>query len=273
MKLIRETCVAGAVIDRTIKLNNEIGKTRAPKTKPTSEAVRKNNDRIAEKRLARLLNANFYPGDLHVTLTYAEIRTEEEQKRILNNFIRRMKREYEKAGREFKWIHVTEYENHRPHHHIVMSYIDLRVIHEQWKEGNIKSSALDKSRNYIKLAQYLIKETSKTFRKASNATKQRYQCSRNMVRPIVIREEMKLKDLYDNPTAITGYSIDEDSIRYYRHPFTAMEHLEYQMVSTDYVPRIKSWRKGFAVKKDETFRRFKEICQLDMGTIIGWSTI
>lgn len=272
-KIIRETCVAGAVIDRTIKLNTYRPGSRAPKCKPTIEAVQKNNDRIAEKKLTRLINANFYPGDLHVTLTYAELKSAEEQRKLLNNFLRRMKREFKKLGKEFRYIHATEYKNHRPHHHIVMSYIDVNIVSEQWKEGWVWSSSLDSTRNYYVLASYLIKETSKTFRLAENAMKQRYSCSRNLIRPIVMREELSLIELFEKPRAIKGYTIEEDSINYYRHPFTGLEHLEYRMISNDPVPRVKSWRKGNAIKRDETFRRFEEIVQLDMGDIFEWSTI
>lgn len=274
-KVIRETIVAGATILRTIKVNCSEYGPRKPKANPTSEAVRTNNDRIAERNLTALLNANFFPGDLHITLTYEELLNEEEQKAELNKFLRRMKREFKKADREFRYVHATEYENHRPHHHIVMSYIDLPVIHKQWKQGRIYSSMLDTSRNYATLASYLIKETNKTFREAGNAMKCRYHCSRNLDRPIIVREVMSSIQLFEKPAEIKGYSIDEDSIRYYQHPFTAMEHLEYLMISTDPVPRIKKWRKGKRMKRGESFRRFEEIKQLELDDFgeYEWGTI
>ena len=93
-KVIRETCIAGAVIDRTVKASFPHGGARRPKSKPTSEAVRKNNDRIAAKKLTRLINANFMPGDLHVTLTYAEVVNVEKANHELDLWLRRMRREY-----------------------------------------------------------------------------------------------------------------------------------------------------------------------------------
>lgn len=263
-RVIRETCVAGACIDVTIKLNTMAHGARKPKSNPTSDAVRENNDRLAEKNLTRLLNANFYPGDLHVTLTYEEAPTKEEAEKEKQNFLRRMSREFKKIEKEFRWVAVTEHENHRIHHHIVMSYIDMRIIHKQWKRGHIRSSVLDATRNYSVLANYLIKETQKTFRQASNATKRRYSCSRNLVKPIVVREVMSSVQLYEKPRDIKGYHIDENSIRYYTHPFTQLEHLEYMMVSTDPVPRVKKWRKGKVVRRTETLDRFEELKQLDI---------
>ncbi|MDO4861007.1 MAG: hypothetical protein Q4A48_08320 [Bacillota bacterium] len=96
MKVIREICVAGAVIDVSIKPTQKQLSVRAPKSRPTREAVIKNNARIAEKRLTRIINANFFPGDWHVTLTYAEVVSPAEAKRELDNFIRRMRREFKK---------------------------------------------------------------------------------------------------------------------------------------------------------------------------------
>ena len=71
-KIVRETWIAGAVI--SVMLKSKFGSntgTRQPKHNPTSAAVMKNNDRIALRKLAALLNMNFFPGDYHTTLTYA----------------------------------------------------------------------------------------------------------------------------------------------------------------------------------------------------------
>ena len=183
-RVIRERIIAGPTILTTIKMNTLPGSgKRKPKSKPSPDAVRKNNDRIAERNLTALINANFFPGDLHIILTYARAISLEAAKKELNNFIKRMRREYKKAGKEFRYIHVTEYKNKRIHHHIVMSYIDVNTIQNQWHCGRIRSTPLDKSRNYQVLANYLIKETSKTFRLGENSTKQRYTPSRNTRKP------------------------------------------------------------------------------------------
>ena len=271
---IREICIAGAVIDVTLKFSAEKKGQRAAKSNPTREAVMNNNDRIAEKQLTRLINANFVPGDWHVTLTYEGAEpSEAEAKKELHNFIRRMGREYEKAGREFKWIAATEYENHRIHHHVVMPYIDQRIITKQWKRGRIRGfNPLDRSRNYKKLAAYLVKETTKTMRKPGNETKRRWTSSRNLTRPIVKREIIQPKAMYEQPKALKGYELDIDSIRWFEHPFTGIEHLEYAMISLDPVPRLKTWRKGKIIDKQETYRRASEI-QISMNDLDGWDFI
>ena len=229
--------------------------------------MKKNNDMLATKMLTRLLNLNFFPGDYHTTLTYAEIVTVEEANRQLDNWIKRMRREYKKLGQEFCYIAVTEYKNHRVHHHVVMNYIDSRIIDKQWKCGHIWLSTLDKSRNYRKLAEYLIKETQKTFRDPDNSTKRRWKPSRNLKRPVVKREWVSISQLFQNLDElkpIKGYEIDKESVRKYTNPVTGLEHIEYQMISTESVPRLKVWRKGRKLKRNETYIRMQDIRQLDM---------
>lgn len=273
-KVIRETWIAGAVISVMIK-SSIAGSTRRrqPHHAPTNAAVMRNNDRIAVRKLAALINANFYPGDYHVTLTYSgDAPDPERAKKDLMNFIRRMKREFEKCGKDFYWICVTEYKNKRIHHHIVMSYIDFHIIEKQWTKGHIFSSSLDRSRNYTKLAEYFVKETQKTFREAENATKRRWSASRNIKRPVVKRELVETRRLFEDPKPLKGYELCRDSIRRYEHPITGMEHLEYQMVSTDPVPRLTSWRKGKIVNRQETYMRASEI-QIDINDLLLQSVI
>lgn len=257
-KVIRETCIAGAVIDRTVKASFPHGGCRRPRSKPTSEAVQKNNDRIAAKQLTRLINANFFPGDLHTTLTYAEVVSVEEANHELNLWLRRMRREYHRRGKEFKYIAVTEYQNKRIHHHVVMTEIDFGTINKQWHAGRIRCTALDETRSYRALAEYLIKETQKTFRQPDNAVKRRWKASRNLTRPVVKREWVSVRELFRDPKALKGYQLDEDSIRRYQNPVTGLEHLEYQMIALDPEPRLRRWKKGRKARP-ETYIRIDDL--------------
>ena len=273
MKIIREVCCAGAVIDVTVKQTQKQMSVRAPKRKPSREAVIKNNERIATKKLARVVNANFVPGDYHATLTHAKVMPASAAKKELDNFLRRLKREYRKMGKELKFVVATEYENHRIHHHMILNYVPAEIITKQWKAGHVKLSVLDQSRNYTRLAEYLIKETRKTFRKAGNMTKCRYRCSRNMEQPVVVRQEVKLTSIMEEPKAFKGYVLDEDSVRRFENPCTHIPHLEYVMVSNEPVPRLKKWRNGTVVKKHESFLRSEELTQLEMQDYEFWGTL
>lgn len=266
-RVIRETCIAGAVIDRCIKASFPRGGKRKKKEKVTSDAVKKNNDMLALKNLTRLINLNFYPGDLHTTLTYAKELSPEEANNELEKWIKRMRREYKKLDKEFYYIAVTEFKNKRIHHHVVMNYIDFQVINRQWKMGRIRCTPLDKTRNYRVLAEYLIKETQKTFREPENATKRRWKPSRNLKRPVVKREWVSISQLFQNLDDIKplkGYEIDRDTLRKYTNPVTKLEHLEYQMVSNEAVPRLSVWRKGKKINRNETYRKMDEMRQMDM---------
>ena len=273
-KFIRETCVAGAAIDVTLKYSIASGQSkRQARRNPSRAAVIKNNDRIAEKKLTRLMNANFFPGDLHCVFTYSGTEpSQKDAKKEIRNFKRRMERAYAKAGRDFKWIEVTEYSHARIHHHMLMSYIEPSVIEKQWKRGHVHFTALDRTRNYKKLAEYFIKETSKTMRTPGNETKQRWSASRNLTRPIIKREIIEPKAMFEKPKALKGYQIIEDSVHEFEHPFTGITPLEYMMISTDPIPRIKRWRRGEVVEKDETFRRAQEI-QISMDLLDGWEVL
>lgn len=242
MKVVQETCIAGRTIDRIIKVasGNHRDK-RAPKRNITSEQVQKNNDRLAEKNLMRLLNANFSGGDLHIVLTYEQAPDQRQAKKDRDAFIKTIRREMKKQGKELKYIAVTEYEHTRIHHHIIISKVDTEMVERIWKKGWVKLSVLDDSGNYAKLAAYLIKETQRTFRRDDCRHKRRYSASANLIRPVVTRRLVQESELFDEPAPIKGYYIDQDHCRRYEHPVTGLEHLEYIMVALDKPRRFKRW--------------------------------
>jgi hypothetical protein len=162
--------------------------------KKTREQMQDANMRQAARHLARKLNANFRPGDWHVTLTYSGKvpPTPEEARRCLDEFIKELKKRYRKAGHVFKWVVVTEYKRtKRIHHHLIISDINAgekettaRMVRELWsRHGSPKFVALYDNGEYSKLADYLIKETDRTFRESREKGKQRYRCSRNLTDP------------------------------------------------------------------------------------------
>lgn len=256
IKAIRETCVAGRTIDVTLKLSSGVHThKRKPKKNITREAVQANNDRRAEKDLTRLLNANFREDDFHAVLTYKEAPTQAQAKKDRENFLRRLRR----LNPDLKHIAVTEWEHTRIHHHLVLhgSGLTLSQITELWEDkGYVKASLLDETGEYSDLASYLIKETSKTFRRSDSCFKRRFTCSRNLIRPVVKREKITLSELLDetDPEPISGYYIPKETIRRYEHPVTGIEHLEYIMVAL-YEPRkYKAWPKGKPIKRPEYYK-------------------
>lgn len=194
---------------------------RRQKEKPTEESVRKANERNAERRLSMLLIQNFFQGDWHVVLTYdPDNRPELElSKKLLKNYLRRMRRLYEKRGHVLKYVVVTEWQGKRIHHHIVINDLPelARHLRDQWGYGGIHMTPLYKEQDYEGLARYLVKETKETFNKPGCPFRQRWSCSKNLDQPKVVKRLVKADSWREVPEvppalAAAGYILDRDSI-------------------------------------------------------------
>ena len=275
-RLVKETCIAGRVIDRTIRLSYGVvgGKKRAEKTNPTPESVRKNNDRIATLNLSRKINANFGPDDGHLILTYAREPNQEEARHCFELFKRRLQRKAKKADLEVRMVWATELQS-RIHHHVVISRIDLALIRECFTWGRVKWIPLDEESNgnYYKLAEYIIKETSENFRSPENQTKQRYSCTRNLESPIIVRQPASPKEFsIDRIKPIKGYQIDEDTVNEYENPVTGCPTISYMMTAIDAEPRLKRWRGGKHAKivRPESLATFEQLRQIEFSDLFEW---
>ena len=171
------------------------GISRGDKVKPTKEEQEKVNTRQAERKLRILINANYGYGDYHLVLDYISRkgepdRTPEQMRQDIDVFLRECRKEYRKAGLEFKYIHVMEIgKKGARHHHLVVNKIDTEILQRCWYkayEGHnrVKVFPLDDSGNYAELANYLIKYTG-THKKGTDGALQgkRWNCSKNLVRP------------------------------------------------------------------------------------------
>ncbi len=201
----------------------------------TPEEMELANKRQAEKKLTRLLNANFEDGDLHIVLTYKKDArpSPEEAKKILAKFWRKMKVVYKKSGEELKYIAVTEYKNKAIHHHIVINNPDgmnvTKIIKELWN-GIPKVNPLWSDGQYRELAAYLIKETDKTFREKGSGVKQRYSRSRNLVIPKPKTKVVKSNTWNRNPKPKKGYYIDWDTLVNGVNKWSGREYQSYTMI-------------------------------------------
>ena len=256
MRVIRETCVAGKVIDISVRVSSGRHKGKRESRQFVSpESVQKNNDRLAAKTLARIINANQGPDWSHTTLTYREEPDPEEAKKELSKFMARMRYAMKKEGKEFKWIVATEYKGHRLHHHILTN-APKEMMEKKWKAGWVLSNQFDNNPDKSKLAEYIIKESKNAFRDEESPFGTRYSHSRNLIIPEVKIEEVSERLLWDDPKAWKGYFIDKDSVRRYEHPITGLEHLEYRMIADTEEPRIKKYYKGRKKLREEDFSRY-----------------
>jgi hypothetical protein len=255
MKVIRETCVAGKVIDVSVRVSSgNHRESRSGRRCITREAVQKNNDRIAAKKLGRMLNAYCNSSWCHDTLTYKSDPGIEQGMKIFKNFVDRLRRKMKKAGKDLMWVSAPEYTNRLHHHFITNAPVDM--VREAWTEGIVLPRPMDDGPNYQRLAEYIIKETTETFRQEDCPFKTRYSHSRNMKVPNVQVEEVSEKTLFADPTPRKGYYIDQDTVRRFVHPITGLEHLEYYMISETEEPRIKKYYKGKKKKREEDYSRY-----------------
>lgn len=100
----------GEYLDVYIYPTYRQGRSRGKRSKPTSAAQAKLNQRHREEKLVRLLHANFTPDDIEIHLTYQhQPESPEEAQRLLRNYIRRVQRARKKQGLPpLKYIAVTE---------------------------------------------------------------------------------------------------------------------------------------------------------------------
>lgn len=210
----------GYWVVRTYEAGNVGEKTKfwVPGVRPSKSGRRERmelrkqeqNEHSAEKQLARLINDNFYPGDLLMGLDYSEegmrrliaraagqgadweqvdeqtrleiIREAAEQE--LRLVLRRVKRELAKSGVALKYIAITSDmdgdtgEMVRVHHHLVVPADVKGAFLEKWKElGGVSWSHLSNQEDYTPIAVYFIRQV----RRIPDAKK--YVSSRNLSRP------------------------------------------------------------------------------------------
>lgn len=158
---------------------------RKKKMKPTGAAMERVNRINRARRLADLVNLNFTKSDYQLKLDYSAFKcamgrnpNPDEVIKCIRNFIRRLKRLYEKLGIELKYIYVSEVgiRGHISHHHVIINAgATFDQIKALWREGGIWMRKLyfDR-RGCSELAEYFCK---------SKYTYRSYTCSKNLTRP------------------------------------------------------------------------------------------
>lgn len=204
---------------------NKKGQGRAERTKPTKEEQKKVNKKQAEKKLRRLMNANFCGNDYHVVLPYIHkagtpYRTREEMQQDIAKFLRALRKAFKAMAKELKYICVAEIGSKGARHfHLVINHIDTAAIMNAWPHARAQIFPLDKSGQYAKLAAYFIKYSDKHVGDGTEEalTGKRWSCSKNLIRPqtdikiitsrVWFRTEPKVPRKYSGK-----YDIDADSV-------------------------------------------------------------
>lgn len=192
---------------------------RGAKRKLTKEEMQIINERNAIRTLRRKIDANFDPGDLFLSFTYRRGMEPDPEmaKGKLKYLLDTARKKWKQAGQEFYYIVVTEYKNKRIHHHLIVKDLEdgtgAKVLQELWKRnGNTGVRYLYEEGRYQALAEYLIKETQKTFRDPKNPNKLRYSCSRNLINPKPETRRRRRDDWPELTKAPKGYILETDSL-------------------------------------------------------------
>lgn len=231
MAYIKKTVKAGRTIE-VIKYHDRAhgrkGGKREKRKGPTSPRQAISNAQRREQRLRWLLNENFEDGDLFLTIVYIRRMGEEpispeKMKENFNRFIRKLRVEYRKRGKELKWVHSMEIGSRGArHHHIVLNYMDVRLIMKVWYEAvpdpeEGKGSAfhpnpLNTDGQYGKVAAYMMKQTAQKLGDEDRLQGKAYSCSRNLRKPKVEKEVVGASTFRKEPAPIKGYYIEKGSI-------------------------------------------------------------
>jgi len=189
-------------------------KVTATIPKPSRRAQENLNNKNAQRRITRLMNANFTKQDIWATFTYDDAnlpKSEREAQRNIQNYIRRLQT-YIKRHRlpDLKYVYVTEYieatrGNGRVHHHIVMNFPDRDTAEKIWTKGGRKQTRRLQPDDYglEGLARYISKEKADTdTRKHSK----KFATSLNLQKP-----EMGIKENLIRKRKAEAVALDQNS--------------------------------------------------------------
>lgn len=240
----------GHTIEHEIKWAGKHGSAnekRAKKVKPTKEQMEKVNQKNREKKMRRLIKANFSEGDLWCTLKYPAGTRKDIQsvKKDLDNFLRRLKRKYTKLEEDMKYIYRMEVgAMGGVHIHMLLNRIpghdtDI-MIKDAWKDGYVNYRSAYETGGFQQLAEYIVKRPEEgteeydqltLFAQEEQKDLLKVSTSRNLVRPEPERHfysRRTVRKLLENgPVPEEGYNIIKDSICIYENPFTGYTHMQY----------------------------------------------
>lgn len=227
------------------------GEKRALKVKPTPEQVARQNQLNREKKVRRLIKANFSESDYWVTLKYPKgTRIPiEEVKADVADFFRRLRRMYKKADEAVKFIYRIEIGSRGGAHvHAIINRPERVAsdlcIQQAWTCGRVNFEHLHDAGGYADLAAYIVKPPSPEAQRHIDELPPeerkeviKYSASRNLIRPEPERKEYSHSTMRriveEGPKASKGYYIDLDSVRTGINAFTGMSYLQYTEVKLE----------------------------------------
>lgn len=263
MPYILETCRAGKTYEvckyYTFRYNVK-GEKRGKREKPTSEAQEKVNQRMRAKELRRLMNENFTDGDSLVRLDFAKEHypfESEDMQKMMTKFLRKLRREFRKQGRELKYIYVMEIGKRGGRHvHILMSKVDTDTLMRCWPHGGIHLDPLISGGQYAKIAEYFIKYARKTEETEGKLIGKRWYSSRNLTRPESTKEVISAAYFRKEIKPLEGYVLDKESVQSGISELTGYGYFFYTLIRVE--DRLKEKPGGKEATGEEKQARKRE---------------
>ena len=246
------------MVEVDVCAHRKIAHGKRTRWRATREAQAKVNQMRRRRYVTRIVNLNFDERSIMLELDYAPgVYTDsmDEAKRHIRNYIRRIKRLYEKHGAVLKYIYTTERgeESGRVHHHLIVSGgVSKEALLAAWKMSKRGYARhLEFSENgYTDLAVY--------YAKRNEAFERCFTCSKNLVRPEPLPEEDRecrrisrvftkknCKDFYENnftraemAAMFPGYKLCDGWTCVY-NPYDHSYYMHLRLLKSDAV--IASW--------------------------------
>lgn len=276
---LKKRYVAGNTIEiqKTVSVRYGITATRREKINRTPEAVQKYNGKMARRQLIRIINANFNPGDIYLTLTYrrGERPGEDEAVKDRSRLLRRLRSKVKKRGGELRYIAVTAIGSKGGiHHHLILGGIVAEDLRGLWDKGRTDIQYLYENGHYEDLATYLIDQEARGPGGQGGIIGRRWSGSRNLTIPEPEIEVVDADTWREPPEPELGYVIDVASIEAGTSPVSGQPYLYYRMLRADdkvITPdgRVLKGRAAYrhqkTQNKEEVGREIRK--QYDAGTI------
>lgn len=237
MSYMKEICVAGRTVE--IKFyysirNHPKGEKRTPKENETTDAQKRINHRKAEQDLRRLLNANFVDGDYLVRLDFSKVyfpEGSEQMQEYMKNALKKLRREYEKSGQKLKYVYVKEVGPRGGRHvHMVINKCDPDILAKCWKYGGVHIDLLNTNGQYRRIASYFVKYSERTETTEGKLIGKRWNPSRGLVRPKVIRKAITANKFRKTTKEKDGFYLDKETVVTGISEFTGYEYFSYTLI-------------------------------------------
>lgn len=179
---------------------------RRKKCRPTRETQARINQRDAERKLDRLVKANFGQNDLAVHLTFREAMDAKGAMGAVRAYIKRLRNRYRKAGEELRYVYVIEHgKTGRTDIHCILNRgpMSRDELEEAWGLGTANARRLQWDESGVSaFVSYISKQGRRKNRE--RATYRRWSGSKNLIRPepIITDGEITVTECMDLADAI-----------------------------------------------------------------------